>query len=88
MIIIIIIIIYFLVCFKYVSFYGSLIIKLSFILLICIFAHIRHFKMADHELDSLEKRLDFIESLVFGNFEKDAFYPRVSIFMPKYPLAF
>lgn len=44
--------------------------------------------MADHELDSLEKRLDFIESLVFGNSEKDAFYPRVSIFMPKYPLAF
>ncbi|XP_022329147.2 dynactin subunit 3-like [Crassostrea virginica] len=32
--------------------------------------------MADHELDSLEKRLDFIESLVFGNSEKDAFYPR------------
>ena len=44
--------------------------------------------MADHELDSLEKRLDYIESLVFGNSEKDAFYPRVSIFMPKYPLAF
>ncbi|XP_056020915.1 dynactin subunit 3-like isoform X2 [Ostrea edulis] len=32
--------------------------------------------MADHELDSLESRLDFIENIVFGNSEKDAFYPR------------
>lgn len=33
--------------------------------------------MADHELDALEERLDFIENIVFGNSEKDAFYPKV-----------
>eukprot|EP00105_Crassostrea_gigas_P039741 XP_019923889.1 PREDICTED: dynactin subunit 3 isoform X1 [Crassostrea gigas] len=32
--------------------------------------------MADHELDALEERLDFIENIVFGNSEKDAFYPK------------
>lgn len=32
--------------------------------------------MADHELDALEERLDFIENVVFGNSEKDAFYPK------------
>lgn len=35
--------------------------------------------MADHELDALEERLDFIENIVFGNSEKDAFYPKVRL---------
>lgn len=37
------------------------------------------FNMADHELDALEERLDFIENIVFGNSEKDAFYPKVRL---------